>query len=776
MLVYKSLELQNILYFKKVKFLFKNGITVVRGLNKNNTSLPTNTNGVGKSLLFSCIPNVLYFTTPLAKKNDKKSIFNTNTSTIRFTFKKGSVLWTIEQKSKGKSIVYDILKDGDSIKPRTPSIAEDKISELLDISEDLFYTKDYVSIQRPHLFLRGTNIQRQDFFSEVFNLNHYDNVKTLLQAQVRELKHKKSKLEALEEHHAELVEKLKSLNWTSEKENELSSLEEELKDLNTKYTAQATTLTHKQAHLTLVKRINSLLNKLDGEQDYKKVKVKKLEYKKQLSCLQEYSEYSRAIDRYIKDTEELSKQLKQTKKKLQHLNKPKTSLEQLEEKIEKLKTKKVKLKLDKIELEKLRRSYEELDSSLSGNKPKHTEDELVVRINELNQIISLYNSLSNELVTNKCPLCQSKVNIKDLGKIYEEANSELPKRKKELKIVKILSELKQLKLKAKKYKGCEEELESVVLNLNKLEKEHDELVEYQELENSVLKLERLLQKVHQPKLVDKPESNFTEKELEKRISDCDKFLALLEELDELKKEELKIYKITSKEKILNKECNELEKSQNTLSKKINRLNETLPLLLSDQKQVSDVHESLDAITLKLDKMRSELKDLPILEALIKAYSSKGLKVEVMKRIASLVEANLNLYSQLIFAENFKFSIQIEENSFAVNVNRKGIISDISKLSGAESSCFILLLLLSILPLIPRRKRTDTIVLDEVDAFMGPPLKKLYFTKFLPMLQTVVPKICVITTAKNVDIEGARYITVVKDGEESKLEESLNSIL
>ena len=72
---YKSIELTDILYFKQAKFIFKNGITVIRGLNKNSDDLQKNTNGVGKSLLFSCIPNVAYFTAPLAKKNDKKSLF-----------------------------------------------------------------------------------------------------------------------------------------------------------------------------------------------------------------------------------------------------------------------------------------------------------------------------------------------------------------------------------------------------------------------------------------------------------------------------------------------------------------------------------------------------------------------------------------------------------------------------------------------------------------------------------------------------------------------------
>jgi DNA repair exonuclease SbcCD ATPase subunit len=143
----------------------------------------------------------------------------------------------------------------------------------------------------------------------------------------------------------------------------------------------------------------------------------------------------------------------------------------------------------------------------------------------------------------------------------------------------------------------------------------------------------------------------------------------------------------------------------------------------------------------------------------------------MKQISELVENNLNLYAPLICAEPFKFKIEITENDFQVIVDRgHARVSDIRRLSGAESSCFNLLLLLAILPLIPNARRVDTIILDEMDAPFGEPLKELYTQKFLPMLQTIVPKVVVITTSKTLKFAEATNYLIVKEGEESRIEE------
>ena len=66
------------------------------------------------------------------------------------------------------------------------------------------------------------------------------------------------------------------------------------------------------------------------------------------------------------------------------------------------------------------------------------------------------------------------------------------------------------------------------------------------------------------------------------------------------------------------------------------------------------------------------------------------------------------------------------------------------LSGSESRCFMLLSLLSLLPLIPSSLRTDYVVLDEIEAGISEENRKLISQNFFKTLQTIIPKVIVVT--------------------------------
>ena len=71
-------------------------------------------------------------------------------------------------------------------------------------------------------------------------------------------------------------------------------------------------------------------------------------------------------------------------------------------------------------------------------------------------------------------------------------------------------------------------------------------------------------------------------------------------------------------------------------------------------------------------------------------------------------------------------------------------SDIRFLSGAESRSFSLLFMIACLPLIPRNRRSNLIVLDEFEAGLDKPTRELLVDKFLPALNKIVPHIIFIT--------------------------------
>jgi DNA repair exonuclease SbcCD ATPase subunit len=764
---YKSIELTDILYYKKAKFVFKPGITVIRGLNKNG-NVDKNPNGVGKSLLFSCIPNIIYATTPLAKKNDKKSLFASDKAEIRFTFKKEGHVWTIVQKAKKKTIDYEILKDGEDQKPRTVPIAEAKIKELFGISEELFYTKDYISIQRPHLFLRGTSTQRQEFFTEVFKLDHYDKLRASFLLQVRELKSKKVKADLLKEQLQETTNRLEEIAWTTKKEQQINTLEVRLNSTNEKYLSHITKVSDLQAELHLATDIAKKQKRANTNKSVDELKKKVKSLKALLSAVQDYDEYKRAKKKYVKDTASLQERLDSLTKELGNGSSDEHSLKDIKRSLEKLNAKRSSEESRVERLLSLRDKYSALEESLPEKLPNRTVEQLGTRIGELEQIIELHRAVGK--VSKECPLCGAAIEKSVFSRIAGDAESELPKRKKELTAAKGYAKLKEIQKEAKEYRGCEDALADLEAKIKVLESKKSLVERSTRLQTSIEDVTASLKQIRKPKSVDDPGTDKDEDSIESEIRSTNETISVLRDLTELLEEQSRKGWNNSSD-FLQEEITKVTREQKKLVATINEINEVLPGLLSHQKQVIEHTKTKEDLEQRIEAIQTQLFDLPVLEALIKAYGSKGLKVDVMKRIGALVEANLNKYASLIFAEPFTFNIEIAENSFPVIVNRPdGKSSDINKLSGYEGSAFTLLLLLSMLPLIPRRLRADTIVLDECDALMGPPIKKMFFTKFLPVLNNVVPKICVITTDTKVQVEGARNILVEKEGAVSTLKE------
>lgn len=296
----KYLRLINVAYYKDVTFKFRAGISIIRGLNLNAKNQARSPNGVGKSLLMGAIPNIVHARTPLStKKNDKTAVFGKGGS-IQFKFDNAKIKYDITQLLKGKSTEYILLKDGVDTETRTATIIEDKIrKEIFPLSEELFYTTVFLSVQRFPTFLRGTTAQRQEFFTEIFNLDHYDRVRAQLNTQIKELKAKGIKLETLTEQLDEINRNIKKLDWTVEKENELKILNERQSTCNLVFLDNNLMLDELKNYLVLAKRISNLQRKLKGKLDIslKSLKKKQGKFETDLKQYFSYNEYKRAQKR-----------------------------------------------------------------------------------------------------------------------------------------------------------------------------------------------------------------------------------------------------------------------------------------------------------------------------------------------------------------------------------------------------------------------------------------------------------------------------------------------
>ena len=185
MIQIESLEVNKYVTFEKAKLKLTPGITVIRGRNLDRKN--GKPNRAGKSLLVSAIPTILYNAPPTSvKKKSAKDVHEKGTS-LTLNTKIGSVKWGITQFQKGKSVGYDLSKDGVAQKFRTQADAYSKLKNLIPMSEDFHYSLVYLDARNPNILQRGTAEQRTAFFERIFDLDLYDNIYKSINKKTREI-------------------------------------------------------------------------------------------------------------------------------------------------------------------------------------------------------------------------------------------------------------------------------------------------------------------------------------------------------------------------------------------------------------------------------------------------------------------------------------------------------------------------------------------------------------------------------------------------------------
>ena len=187
---------------------------------------------------------------------------------------------------------------------------------------------------------------------------------------------------------------------------------------------------------------------------------------------------------------------------------------------------------------------------------------------------------------------------------------------------------------------------------------------------------------------------------------------------------------------------------------------------------ASVRAEIAELSDRIGDLNTKVEDLDALKVLEGAFSKKGIELILIKSLCSSLEQQVNKYSKLIFPEDYTFTFELDTN-FSILVTRvhnsNAETSDVRKLSGAERKLFSLVLLISLLTFIPKSKRTNLLVLDEPTAAMGED-NKASLIRFLPVLQSIIPNIVVITPLDKQDyaVINPKVWTVQKKGLQSRI--------
>ena len=194
-------------------------------------------------------------------------------------------------------------------------------------------------------------------------------------------------------------------------------------------------------------------------------------------------------------------------------------------------------------------------------------------------------------------------------------------------------------------------------------------------------------------------------------------------------------------------------------------------LVHAESAFSALADTLAATQRQSDECAELTRDAKVYEQLEHAYSTRGRRLAKITALARLMTDTLNHESHLLFHESMDFSLNIDETSYGIMVERNNSRpTDVAMLSKSECRRFEALHAYCLWKLMPSNLRPSLMVLDEMEDGSSDVNKELYSKVFLPTLHECIPNIFVVSPLSAMtEQSGALNLTVVKEGGFSRLE-------
>ena len=723
----KLLELQgtNVFPFKQVTLdLDYEGITVIRGLNKDDG--PKATNAAGKSRLVAMLADLALDETPTGKEDNNKikGKKKARKQQIRVRLQKGKHEYQIT-KTIGKGKSYEIVKDGKSTDVRTVKYSTQKIREIFGFStDDQFYTRFYLDGTIPHPLIVGSAAARQEFVVDLFDLKNIDSVRKLLNAELTAIGKKaveyKTIKRTLDELREDLLPKADRLK-IRERLAELNSRQEKLSHALQSSQQVSQLLTFERQNKQLLERFDKL--KLLVEP-----RIALREYKNEIAGMHaardlhhEWTAYDKAYDAWRKSYAPV-----------------KEALEKLGCDVDTVRAKYLQSAEYEAELKaQLRLAKDPGKEPEKVDPPKYAMEDCNVKVHQYREEMKHAQSFKE----GRCTLCGSKVKSRS----KDEVQADLSKWVKRINACEDFDRRFRQHMAWSERNTAYEKAQERVKELHaKIDKRRKYVVVHEMLGS-------VREKPSKP-VLERP-GNFNEERLEKLGRKRELLDAVCQVWDTI----LDLRALTKKDR---EQAKEAESHVGKLNEVMAEISE---LTTKDVKQ-REIIRRLKGLKEQADALHEECKDEKLLKALVGAYSTSGLKKFMIERYSKLLEQQINKYRKMFFAENYEFELRYDAG-LKVIVHRfygkRTESSDVRKLSGAEKRFFTLLLYVAANTMLPAKKRVNVLILDEPESQMGEPAIER-FVKTLSILRRLVPHIVIVTPKLvGTDIPDSRNFTVVK---------------
>lgn len=728
MIIFRNLRVKGVAPYKDTTFQFKTGISVIYGLNKT-TSASNNGNAAGKSRFFSQLPETIFDSPVLGTTQDRvqsgERWLDAEINGSKYTFyRKGGKLQVLNS-------------DGTSV-GRTTKETKQWIAQNLPLTEEDSESYLYLDSLRHHPLVRGTSTERKNFLDSFFDLERIGFEKKRIMAALADLKPLKATHVELERERDQIRDKLAAnpgLKLVPLKA-EIKALSEKLDVIQAKNT-QAMELRRAQEYVKdHAKPIQELLTALQDEplseqsfaEALENARTSLRENTADLKLARAYSDYQRDRANYDNALQKLSKRARIYATDPGRRKKAKRINEAYEEALAEYK-------------QACRTMPEPYPAPEQVQKPKGDKREQIA----MRDLIISKIDHAHTFGSGTCPTCGQDVEVADTAVL----NTKLAKLKKAI-------------ARHNAYEDYERDYEEWYKNDTLIQS----ITKNKEVQASLIEkwkpVHLALQELRN--LPDEPEPFEGLKKdaaIYERMVNEDRYRVQCLELLEPG-----LPLLLQEPKIRGKKIKDYSAEMRELTEAYAEATAKLSVLRTQRQRLKDLEA-------RMAEMEDELKHERLLKLMLMAYADKGMRKMAVTAISHSLMAQVNKYASRIFPENYRFELSWEKSQIAILCHRrygkKVEVSDVRKLSGAESRLFTYVMVLSLLTFVPENKRCSVLILDEPATNMSTETRES-FKELLHVMNSIIPSIIVLTPKSDEVYDGATAYTAVKKNGVSNLVE------
>jgi DNA repair exonuclease SbcCD ATPase subunit len=735
--ILEAIQLRDVGPFENVIFKIPKGISVIYGLNRAGGKASKNSNAVGKSVLTSQPAEILYDEPIVGERGDR---IKHGTRALSYTNYSGHKV-VIKRSMKGKSEKIAINVDGKDKKFRTSTIAKAYIKKSFPISAEEYNTYVHLDARVPHPLVMGSSTERKRFFTSFFGLDKMDTERRLFASELSKLSRTKAAFNELRATYNKSKEDLMSDELYASQRKKARAYKLQLKAYQEEFQTVQDTLRLMQYAESAKDQIATLQKALSGpittelfEQHAKDNQWELDKVKTDLEEAEEWERYAKDLKAYNEEFDKLS-------------NEAQALIEEvgLNQAREQTSAAAVQYGKARSQVERWLADIEEVEADAVQELPTKVR----VPTEEIGDLNVLKNAYIHQLdhaekfQEGKCETCGQIVKIKDprvLKKRLQVVELKIDNYTKALEYKKAVVAKNKASFKLKTYRRDLERAKAKKQELSALAKMNRELQDLSRKPRKpkgkklqIVVLKRMLEELYERKAL---------------LEHMDPHLETIMEFQKLTRADLKKAAASSG----------LSEKMNSTQERLSKISAQLEVHLTIKTRVLEMRE-------RLVTMKRELKDEEPLRLLVQGYQDKNIKKMAVKAISQRLMALVNKYAISVFPESYVFEFEWgTQVSLIVHrkYGKKTLTSDVRKLSGAESKLFTIVLVLALLSFVPSHKRSSVMILDEPSANMSKEMTES-FQALLPVLNTLIPSIIVVTPKSDEIYEDATTFTVVKSG-------------